>query len=246
MTKRVGATRRADVPAEVLAQLNAGTLATATLAEALCVDFAELLRTLDSTAPAPPTGGIAQRMQQVGATLHARHGLAGFERFCAHPSDTVRGWAAYLLATAELPLAERFTRIRPLADDPHFGVREWAWLALRPFVLRELSACLTLLTPWVHHPTPNLRRFAVEITRPRGVWCGHSQELQAHPERGLPLLDPLLNEPEKYVQDSVANWLNDASKRQPQWVRSVCQRWTQLSATPATRRICQRAQRSLE
>ena len=52
--------------------------------------------------------------------------------------------------------------------------------------------------------------------------------------------------PNPYVQDSVANWLNDAAKDQPYWVRELCAQWLQEQANDATRRICQRAMRNLK
>ena len=248
---RKGARSRDTIPADVLAQLNAGTLATVNLVEGLAIDFAHLLRAVEPTleplaATIDRTQGITTRMRQVGEGLLAHGGLALLERLASHPADTVRGWVAYgLAALPEQTLAQRLQRFRPLADDPHFGVREWAWLALRPVLAREARAAISLLAPWTAETSANLRRFASEITRPRGVWCAHLPELRASPLLGLPILEPLRNDPSRYVQDSVANWLNDAAKDHPTWVREITGRWGRESDTPMTQYIVRRAMRSL-
>ena len=250
---RRGATRPIDVPGDVLAQLNAGTLTTATLAEGLSLDFTVLMHNVapevsaEAVAQLRDAGGILKKMLMAGELLLTMYGEAAVERFGSHSSDTVRGWAAYTLAAVPNPtLAERLRLIRPLADDPHFGVREWAWLAMRPLVAAQITEAVLLLAAWHTESSANLRRFAVEITRPRGVWCAHIPELKARPQIGLPLLEPVRADTSKYVQDSVSNWLNDAAKSQPEWVKDVCERWRRESDMPATLRICKRALRSVK
>ncbi len=245
-----GATRIADVPPAVLADLHGGRMATRTLAETLAVDFATLLEAAFpglSGAGIEPAAGVTRRMAQAAAVLRTALGPAeAFAACAAHRSDIVRGWAAYAAcAEPDQPLAERLEVLRPLADDPHFAVREWAWLALRPHVAADLPQAFALLRPWTAEASPNLRRFAVEVTRPRGVWCGHLPSLKADPAPGLVLLEPVRADASRYVQDSVANWLNDASKTHGPWVEALCGRWRDEASGPHTAYIIRRACRSL-
>lgn len=185
-------------------------------------------------------------MSGIGAELFNELGTTGITQCQAHSADTVRGWACFMIgAHPRLPLPSRLEAIRPLADDPHFGVREWAWLALRPHLARELEAAIVQLTAWTSSPSEYLRRFACEALRPRGVWCSHIAELKHEPQRALPILAPLRADPAVYVQDSVANWLNDAGKDQATWVRGLCAQWLRDSPSDSTRRITQRALRNL-
>jgi 3-methyladenine DNA glycosylase AlkC len=241
------------IPADVLDGLNAGTRPSANLAEGLAVDFVALMAfavpDVPEEAHARLTVGkpsITQRMRIAGELLLEHVGLGGLDAVVAHPSDTVRGWAAYMIGLAPgLSLAERFTLVRPLADDPHFGVREWAWLPLRPHIAADVARAVRLLGPWVHEESAYLRRFAVEATRPRGVWTEHLVELKDDPKLGLPLLMPLRADPTKYVQDSVSNWLNDAAKSKPDWVRALVDGWADGCDDRNTLRICRRAVRSV-
>jgi len=203
-------------------------VASVNLVEALAVDFYALLSVIAPEVPKNniemllPTQklGITQRMALAGATLLKTYGLAETIRpFQAHPSDTVRGWVCYAIAQdPTLTIEQHLTLIKPLANDIHFGVREWAWLAVRPQLVSNLTESIELLTPWVAEESDYLRRFATEATRPRGVWCKQISLLKTAPHLGLPLLTPLRSDASRYVQDSVGNWLNDASKTQPNWV----------------------------
>jgi 3-methyladenine DNA glycosylase AlkC len=131
------------------------------------------------------------------------------------------------------------------AADPHFGVREIAWMAVRDEIAADVAGAVGLLQPWALHADANIRRFASEATRPRGVWCAQIEALKQQPWRGLSLLEPLRADPSRYVQNSVANWLNDAAKTQPDWVREICGRWSRESPGAATTYIVRRGQRSL-
>lgn len=233
--------------------INAGLAETRTLVEGLKVDFARLAASLDgvSTSDAAriaewKTVGISRRMVLVSDLLSARFGHEFGRRLATHRSDTVRGWAAYMLARdPAADLAAALDALRPLADDSHFGVREWAWLAVREKIAADVEAAVAVLAPWAQEPSERLRRFASEATRPRGVWCAHIQALRSQPEIGLPILEPLAADPSRYVQDSVSNWLNDAAKDRPEWVLELCARWQGPSPCKETARIVKRATRSL-
>jgi len=242
-----------NVTPERRAALNAGA-STSHLTDMLTIDFAQLMQTAVPDAGKAAIAamrdaaadGFTKRMALAGRLLYERFGAEGVERLATHGSDTVRGWACYLIAQLpDLTLEQRLRMVRPLADDAHFGAREWAWIALRPAMAAELERALALLQPWTGEPSEYLRRFASEALRPRGVWCAHIGALKATPQIGLPLLEPLRADPSTYVQDSVANWLNDASKDQPDWVRGVCARWLKGKPAPATVRICKRALRTI-
>jgi 3-methyladenine DNA glycosylase AlkC len=252
--KRVGARRRSEIPAETLVALNQGLIETANLVEVLAIDFALLMQRLSSKVPksalkliASSAGlGITKRMLLGGEILLEYLSFSAFETLQSHPTDTVRGWACFMVGlTPKLSLAKRLQLIRSLADDPHAGVREWAWMAIRPKVAKELDTAILRLSPWVLEGSDYLRRYATEITRPRGVWCNHIERLKEDPKIALPILNPLKSDQAKYVQNSVGNWLNDAAKSHPRWVQAHCKKWLKESDTLETAKICRRALRSL-
>ncbi len=256
---RKGARRMADIPPEIRFALNQGEIPTVNLMEFLAVDLQQLLsaalRYLDLAPTDTRFKAIRQRlpdlkpMQRHWAIAETFYQVLQGDpfrqqRLATATSDVIRQWVGMgLRFTVDRSLAAKLQAIRPFAADPHFGVREMAWMAVRDAVIAEVPEALSLLQPWVHDLDANVRRFASEVSRPRGVWCAHCERLKAQPEMGLPLLEPLLADPSRYVQDSVANWLNDAAKDHPDWVKACGEKWLGLSDTPATRYIVRRGLR---
>lgn len=261
---RKGAARIALIPPEVLEALNAGAIPTVNLNEFLALDLDRLAtaaagaigldprdeRLIDTLAMLPAFkpvrrhAHIARALYEMAAPRADRDAVA--HALATHPSDVARSWAAQWLAFSGQPLAQKLHAVRRFAADPHFGVREMAWMAVRDEIAGDVDAAVGLLLPWAHDADANIRRFASESTRPRGVWCAQIDALKAEPWRGLPLLEPLRADASRYVQNSVANWLNDAAKTQPDWVREVCGQWTRGRPAPATLYIARRALRSVD
>lgn len=265
LTNRKPARRTVDVPADVRAALNAGETSTLSLVECLVVDHSILV---ESTFPklglARHVGEVTTRLRSLprptamaqtrcvgqylaGQVPPSESARSAWQKLVLHPSDSVRCWACFVrgLATG-LPFEQRLTWLKPLAADPHFGVRELAWMAIRDDVIASTAKTIKALVPLAKDRDENLRRFACEATRPRGVWASHVPLLKEQPEMALPLLQPLHNDPARYVQLSVGNWLNDAAKSRPEWVAALCDDWLARSDSAATKAIIRRGRRSLQ
>ena len=149
--------RIVDIDPTRRAQLDAGTIEAATLTECLSVDFAALLpcavpaigEQAVETMRRAAAEGVTRRMALAAHLVLDHGGVPVFDALRDHPSDTVRGWACFMVGAVEdIPLADRLHLIRPLADDPHFGVREWSWMAVRGHIAAELDDAIDLLAGW--------------------------------------------------------------------------------------------------
>ncbi len=96
---------------------------------------------------------------------------------------------------------------------------EWA---IRPFLNHHPDLVLERMQGWCAHPSYHVRRLVSEGTRPRLPW-GQAVGLDlADP---LPLLDRLHGDKTRYVTRSVANHLNDITKKDPDLVLKRLQDW---------------------
>ncbi len=263
---RKGARKAQDIPEEVLDMLNTGVIESVNLTEWLAIDHLKLLKNqlpkigvseqqidlICQKIKAQKKPSTMQTIKLVGTTLYQscpdkkeRRGL--FDQLCSLSSDSMRCYAPYLIALNDhLSMEEKFRQCKPLIADKHFGVREVVWMALRPGIAGDLERSIEVLSRLANHKDENIRRFTTEATRPRGVWCKHIEQLKENPEIALPILENLKSDTSEYVQNSVGNWLNDASKSKPDFVIDLCDKWQRESPTKETARIVKRARRTID
>lgn len=256
---RKGARKTADIPDEVLTLLNTGKIETANLTEWLAVDQLRLLEVfLKEVGQEVQLSTFAEAInQQKKPTANSNTKTIGltfgllfkqkevFDSLRKHTSDVVRCWGCWAESIQVDTLPELLQIMRPYAEDSHFGLREVVIFATKDRLAGDLLAAIDLLIPWTSSNDENARRYAIEALRPIGVWTKKIAELQQNPKVGLPILEPLKSDASKYVQNAVANWLNDASKSNPDWVQSICNRWQTESATKETTYIVKRALRTI-
>ncbi|KFF07749.1 DNA alkylation repair protein [Flavobacterium hydatis] len=262
--KRKGSRSTKDIPKDILEKLNKGEIETANLVEWLAIDqklllknFLEQNNRLNYLEPIIATIDTLKKQtvntinEAIGTSLFKLAKSEGdielFAILSKHTSDLIRCWATYTIGkNTERSIDEMLEEIQFFAADKHFGVREISWLAVRQTIARNLNESLTILSKWTKHADENVRRFASEATRPRGVWCEHIEELKQNPKLGLIILESLKSDKSKYVQDSVGNWLNDASKTNPEFVIAICENWKNISPTKETAYIIKKALRTIE
>ncbi|WP_144611817.1 DNA alkylation repair protein [Bacillus cereus] len=262
---RKGPRKVNEIPKEVLQLLQQGKVESVNLTEWLAINHIELLKNV------LPSIGLKASLECIVAELEKQNVETGMKviritgtlldeiilkeyegnkedillKLSDHISDSVRCWAAFMNKKSNNTLKDTLTYIRSFAADHHFGVREIAWMSIREDLSQNIEESVELLVEWAKSEDENIRRFSVESIRPRGVWSKHIEILKQEPEKALPILNLLKSDPSKYVQDSVGNWLNDASKTKPDWVMNLCEEWAKDTDIKSTSRIIKKAKRTI-
>lgn len=239
MNSRKGAKSIKDIPSEILVLLNTGQIESVNLTEWLAVDHSKLIKSVlneiyqDQCLQLLEGLSSSSSMQQIKVIgkaltnlLKSDNDTQTYNILKCHLSDSVRCWAAYIIGSdSQINFLNKLEAIKYYAADHHFGVREIAWMAIRSDIEVNLDVAIRELTKWSTSENENLRRFSTEAIRPIGVWASHIHQLKSTPEIALPILENLKMDSSRYVQDSVANWLNDASKSNPEFVKELCKKW---------------------
>ena len=100
------------------------------------------------------------------------------------------------------------------------------------------------LIEWARDENVHVRRLVSEGSRPRLPWAPRLSAFLQDPQPVIALLELLKDDPERYVQRSVANNLNDIGKDHSEIAVEVCRRWS-VGASPGREWIIKHALRSL-
>ncbi|NIL43670.1 hypothetical protein HCB17_22980 [Salinispora arenicola] len=128
------------------------------------------------------------------------------------------------------PYAEYVAQRGCTAEDLEFSLamlraittRFSAEFAIRPFLDAFPDHVLTTLLAWTGDQHYHVRRLCSEGTRPRLPWA---RNLTLPYDVGIPILDRLFADPTRYVTRSVANHVNDVSKKNPELALDTLERW---------------------
>ncbi|MCI0354537.1 MAG: DNA alkylation repair protein [Acidobacteria bacterium] len=116
--------------------------------------------------------------------------------------------------------------------------------SIRVFLARYPGNTYARLLEWARDENVHVRRLVSEGTRPRLPWAPRLRAFQEDARPVIALLELLKDDPERYVQRSVANNLNDIGKDHPDLAVEVCRRWS-TDASPGREWIVRHALRSL-
>lgn len=136
-------------------------------------------------------------------------------------------------------------------DDWNASVRALHWMtrfgssefAVRPFLKADSNRMLATMLEWTADENEHVRRLASEGSRPLLPWAMNLPDFQKDPLPLLPILDALRADSSEYVRRSVANNLNDISKKHPALVLKIATAW--LGASKDGDRLVKHACRTL-
>ncbi|CAM2010788.1 DNA alkylation repair protein [Acanthopleuribacter pedis] len=168
---------------------------------------------------------LKQRMSHIAAGLH---------RFIQHPyaeALAILKKAAPNYGGFEAMFFPDFVQQFGLdAWDPSIDALAWftrfssSEYAVRPFIKKDTPRMMAQMQAWAEHDNEHLRRLASEGCRPNLPWAPALPAFKKDPAPIWPILNRLKQDPSLYVRRSVANNLNDITKKHPEAVLDWAER----------------------
>lgn len=96
---------------------------------------------------------------------------------------------------------------------------------IRPFITKYPTETIAQMKKWAVSENIHLRRLASEGMRTRLPWAKKLSDFIENPAPIIEILEILKDDPSKFVQNSVANSLNDIFKDNEEIAMSIVNRW---------------------
>lgn len=119
---------------------------------------------------------------------------------------------------------------------------EWG---VRPFFIKYPERTLIQFKEWANDENPHVRRLVSEGSRPYLPWGKKLPQFEKDPTPTLALLELLKNDSSEYVRRSVANHLNDHSKKHADLVVATLKQWQATTKDKDELRMIKHALRTL-
>lgn len=100
-----------------------------------------------------------------------------------------------------------------------------AEFAVRPFIIKHEARMMAQMASWAENDNEHVRRLASEGCRPALPWGQALTGFKKDPSPVLRILKKLKADPSLYVRKSVANNLNDISKKHPDLIVGLAKDW---------------------
>ena len=104
--------------------------------------------------------------------------------------------------------------------------------AIRFFFIEHPEKTLSQMKKWAQNENYHVRRLASEGSRPLLPWAIRLKQFVEDPRPVIEILELLKFSPERYVERSVANNLNDISKHHPNTVTQLLSKWQKQGVSP--------------
>ena len=125
----------------------------------------------------------------------------------------------------------------------HFTRYGSSEFAIREFLKRDFHKTIKVMNKWADDKNYHVRRLASEGSRYRLPWSFNLDEVTKNPEVTKSILEKLKADDELYVKKSVANHLNDFSKKNTKYMLDLMNSWDKTN--PNTAWIIKHASRTL-